>query len=167
MKNATQARMLLWAETAQDLMVANPISINANAVVQEAIAFLIDKGFSAAPVIDEAGKPIGVLSRTDILVHDRTRTTSHVPDFYSRSDLAADRVPKGFQVENVDRTRVRDLMTPVVLSVSPHTSATKVVAEMLALKVHRLFVVGEGGVLVGVISALDILKHLRPEENFS
>ena len=165
MRNALQTRLLLWAETAQDLMVANPISIHANAVVQEAIAFLIDKGFSAAPVIDEAGKPIGVLSRTDILVHDRTRTGSHIPDFYSRADLSGDRVPKGFQVENVDRTRVRDLMTPMVLSVSPQTPAAKVVSEMLALKVHRLFVVGEGGVLVGVISALDILKHLRPEEN--
>jgi|SRR6516165_7054373 CBS domain-containing protein len=165
MRNALQTRLLLWAETAQDLMVANPISIHANAVVQEAIAFLIDKGFSAAPVIDEAGKPIGVLSRTDILVHDRTRTGSHIPDFYARADLSGDRVPKGFQVENVDRTRVRDLMTPMVLSVSPQTPAAKVVSEMLALKVHRLFVVGEGGVLVGVISALDILKHLRPEEN--
>ena len=119
MRNALQTRLLLWAETAQDLMVANPISIHANAVVQEAIAFLIDKGFSAAPVIDEAGKPIGVLSRTDILVHDRTRTGSHIPDFYARADLSGDRVPKGFQVENVDRTRVRDLMTPMVLSVSP------------------------------------------------
>ena len=162
MKNATQARMLLWAETAQDLMVANPISINANAVVQEAIAFLIDKGFSAAPVIDEAGKPIGVLSRTDILVHDRARTTSHVPDYYSRSDLAADRVPKGFQVENVDRTRVRDLMTPAVFSVTLETPAARVVADMLALRVHRLFVVDARGVLVGVISPLDVLAHLRP-----
>jgi CBS domain-containing protein len=160
------SRMVLWAETAQDLMMPNPISISAKAVVQEAIAFLIDKGFSAAPVIDEAGKPIGVLSRTDILVHDRERTPSRskVPDYYARADLVEEHVPDGFQVENVDRTQVRDLMTPVVLSVSPWTPAGKVVTEMLALKVHRLFVVGEGGVLVGVISALDILKHLRPEE---
>jgi predicted transcriptional regulator len=34
---------------------------------------------------------------------------------------------------------------------------------MLKLKVHRLFVVDENGVLVGVISALDILRHLSPE----
>src|SRR5260370_17853220 len=166
MKSSLQTRLLLWAETAQDLMVAKRIWINANAVVQEAVAFLIDKGFSAAPVIDEAGKPIGVLSRTDILVHDRSKAGSHVPDYYSRADLS-ETVPPGFQVEHVDRTRVRDLMTPVVLSVSPRTAAAKVVSEMLSLKVHRLFAVGAGGVLVGVISALDILKHLRPEENFS
>jgi CBS domain-containing protein len=32
---------------------------------------------------------------------------------------------------------------------------------MLGLKVHRVFVVNGGGVLVGVISALDVLRHLR------
>jgi CBS domain-containing protein len=169
MKNSSRIeaaeRLVLWGETAQDLMMPNPISINAIAVVQEAIAFLIDKGYSAAPVIDEAGKPIGVLSRTDILVHNRERpiSRSRVPDYYARADIAEEPVPKGFQVEIVDRTPVRDLMTPVVLSVSPETAAGKVVSDMLSLRVHRLFVVGEGGVLVGIISALDILKHLRPE----
>jgi predicted transcriptional regulator len=33
---------------------------------------------------------------------------------------------------------------------------------MLGLKVHRLFVVDAAGVLVGVISALDVLRHLQP-----
>jgi predicted transcriptional regulator len=31
---------------------------------------------------------------------------------------------------------------------------------MLALRVHRLFVVDRAGVLVGVISALDVLRRL-------
>jgi predicted transcriptional regulator len=33
---------------------------------------------------------------------------------------------------------------------------------MLNWKVHRLFVVDRDGVLVGVISALDVLRRLRP-----
>ena len=35
---------------------------------------------------------------------------------------------------------------------------------MVGLKVHRLFVNGADGVLTGLISALDVLKHLRPEQ---
>ena len=35
-----------------------------------------------------------------------------------------------------------------------------VVREFLALKVHQLFVVDRAGVLVGVISTLDVLRHL-------
>jgi CBS domain-containing protein len=53
-------------------------------------------------------------------------------------------------------------MTPVVFSVSPKTPAHKVVEQIVDLKVHRLFVVDDDGILVGVISALDILRRLEP-----
>ena len=58
--------------------------------------------------------------------------------------------------------RVSDLMTPVVFTVAPDAPASRVVGDMLALKVHRLFVSDRAGVLLGVISALDVLQHLRP-----
>lgn len=154
----------LRAATAADLMRDNPVSIPENAVIQEAITTLTDKGFSAAPVIDEAGRPVGVLSRTDILVHERetggVRVATGQRDW---EDLEANLgVHRGFQVRDVDRTRVRDMMTPAVFCVGPTTPAAEVVEELLRLGVHRLFVVDDNGVLVGVISASDILRRLRP-----
>jgi len=168
-KTAAPARLTLWAETAADLMTPNPVSISASAPVKEAVAFLTDKGFSGAPVIDSAGRPVGVLSRSDILVHDRERVdyVPTVPDYYDKTELATrsgEGMRSGFQIENVDRTSVRDIMTPVVFSVPPDAPVRRVVEEMVALKVHRLFVVGKDGVLVGVISALDVLQRLGPGE---
>jgi CBS-domain-containing membrane protein len=148
--------LTLWAATAADLMMPNPMSIRADATVREAVLALTDRGVSAAPVIDEAGRPIGVLSRADILVHDREqgeRVPAGPPGAPSGS---------GGPVGPGDQTRVRDIMTPAVFSVAPETPAAKVVEELLALKVHRLFVVDAAGVLVGVVSALDVLRHLRP-----
>lgn len=162
----TESRMVLQAATAADLMTANPHSIREKTTVKEATAFLTDHGFSAAPVIDDAGRPIGVVSRADILVYDREHTQRAVPEFYHAAELhtsQGERIGKGYQVEAVDRTRVRDIMTPVVFSVSPDAPAPKVIEHMLALKVHRLFVVDEFGVLVGVISVMDMLRHLQPE----
>jgi CBS domain-containing protein len=158
--------MLLQATNAAELMTPNPHSIHEKATLKEAIAFLTDRGFSAAPVIDDAGRPIGVLSRADILVHDREEARRAFPEFYHATDLhteQGERLGKGFQVEAVDRTRVRDVMTPVVFSVPPNTPSAKVVEHMLGLKVHRLFVVDEFGVLVGVISVIDIIRQLQPE----
>jgi len=157
-------KLRLHAETAADLMMPDPVSIRADATLGEAIALLIDRGFSGAPVIDEAGRPIGVLTRSDIVVHDREKTPG-VSEYYDRADLvtpAGERLGSGFHVEAVNRTTVRDVMTPAVFAVAPDASAKEVVHEMLALKVHRLFVVDHAGVLVGVISALDVLRHLRP-----
>lgn len=148
--------MVLRAETAEDLMSNNPVSIRASASVREALALLTDKGFSAAPVIDDAGRPVGVLSRTDLLVHQRENV------HHRFQPTEREPIPEGFQIEEVDNAEVRDVMTPVVFSVAPHTSAVSVVNQLIGLKVHRLFVVDEAGVLVGVITALDVLRHLEP-----
>lgn len=158
--------MLLPATTAAEMMTPNPHSVNEKATVKEAIAFLTDHGFSAAPVIDDAGRPIGVLSRADILVHDREATRHAFPEFYHAEELhtgQGERLGKGFQVEAIDRTRVRDIMTPVVFSVHPNTPSAKVIEHMVGLKVHRLFVVDEFGVLLGVISVIDVLRQLQSE----
>jgi CBS domain-containing protein len=158
--------LCLRAETAAELMTPNPVSVREDASLREAIALLIDRGYSAAPVIDAAGRPVGVLSRTDVLIHDRERVEHPIPvaEYYAEEMLTADHeaLGEGFQVERVDPTPVRDVMTPAVFAVGPEASAARVVREMLALKVHRLFVVDRDGVLIGVISALDVLRCLQP-----
>ncbi|OAI55177.1 hypothetical protein AYO44_00240 [Planctomycetaceae bacterium SCGC AG-212-F19] len=161
--------LVLQAATARDLMTPNPVSIQETATIQEALVLLVDRGIHAAPVIDDAGRPIGVLSSTDIIVHDRESVTTlpRLPEFYTHSDLelaTGESLPRGFQVQHVDRTRVSDIMTPTVFAVAPDAAAATVVNEMLARRVHRLFVVDSGGVLVGVISAFDVLRHMQPEE---
>jgi CBS-domain-containing membrane protein len=161
-----ETRLELQADTAADLMTENPVSVSETATAREAMATLLDKGFSAAPVIDEAGRPVGVLSCSDLLVHDREKADHlrEAPEYYSRRDLKApggESLGPGYQVENVDETLVRDLMTPTIFTVALGTPAAKVISELLNLHVHRLFVVDERGALVGVISTMDIIRHLR------
>jgi CBS domain-containing protein len=157
--------MILEATRAKDLMWPEPVSIEETATIREGVAFLVDKGFSAAPVIDRAGRPVGVLSRADILVHDREQV-HHLapPEYYRGTDLPTEKeLSEGFQIEEVDQTPIKDIMTPVVYSVLPEAPVIEVINQMVGLKVHRLFVVDPDGVLVGVISTMDILHHLRPE----
>ncbi len=171
MKLKTKAvgnRLILVVETAGDLMTPNPVSIHEGATLREAAAMLTDREISAAPVIDDAGRPVGVLSRADLVRHDRETATylKPAPEFYQEAELTlpSEALREGFQVQAVDRTAVREIMTPTVISVAPREPAERVVAQMLAFKVHRLFVVDDAGVLVGVISAFDILRKLRREE---
>jgi len=155
----------LDAATAADLMAPNPISLRVDANVKEALTLLTDKSISAAPVIDDAGHPVGVLSRSDLLVHDREqpRHVGHAPGYFFEQETRSGRpVPEGFEIEDVDGTTVADLMTPAVFSVPLDMPAFRVVSEMVGLHVHRLFVVDECGTLVGVVSTMDILKRLHP-----
>src|SRR5439155_19841289 len=113
MKSKALPKMMLDAATAEDLMTPNPISIHGSASVQEALALLTDRGFSAAPVIDDAGRPVGVLSRTDLLVHERERGAGAALVDETEWDMSPRRIHQGFSVEVVDPARVRDIMTPV------------------------------------------------------
>lgn len=155
--------MILEAATAEELMMPNPISIHAGASIQEALALLTDRGFSAAPVIEDAGRPIGVLSRTDLLIHERERG-GRLPlnknDDFERSHHYH-KPREGFEVEVVDPTRVRDIMTPVVFTVLLDTPVHQVIEQMLALRVHHLFVVDDDRALVGVISPHDVLRLMK------
>jgi CBS domain-containing protein len=149
---------------ASELMTGGVVSIAETAPVREALAMLIDRGFSGAPVVNDAGRPVGVISQSDLLIHDRNSVAfaKRVPEYYVHSDLSASlgEPSSGFQVEAVDRTTVHDVMTPVVFSVRPETAAREVIHEMLHLRVHRLFVIDHDGVLVGVIAMSDLLRHL-------
>ena len=151
--------LILNAKTAADLMSPNVVSVRDAATLKEAIACFIDKGISAAPVIDNAGRPVGVLSQTDILVHDREKSkyTPVVsgPGAYEEFNL------EGFQIEDTDRTEVSEVMTPAVFTVGATAPATRAIEEMWTMNVHRLFVVDDSGILVGVISTLDVLRRLE------
>ncbi len=132
-------RSPLDALTAADLMTPNPLSIRADASIPEAERFLTEKGLSGAVVIDEAGLPLGVLSVSDLLIHHCEEQAKHKA--------------------STGKARVSELMTPVVFSVRTDEPARKVVEQMTALKVHRLFVRDHDRV-IGVISALDVLGKL-------
>jgi CBS domain-containing protein len=157
-------KLALHARTAADLMTENVVSIDQGAPLHHAVGTLVDRKISAAPVTDAAGRPIGVLSITDVIIHDRNTVgyARPVPEYYLKSDLqgAIGEAAEGFQVEVADRTPVRDLMTPVVFSVRPETPARQVIEQMLHLRVHRLFVIDDDGVLVGVVSMSDVMRRL-------
>jgi CBS domain-containing protein len=161
----TSTRLTLHGATAADLMTPNLVSIQEDATVQEAVTLLTDKGLGAVPVVSEAGLPVGVLSRTDVVRHDRKKAQQAGPVPSPRAEerfrSTGETCPEGFQVVDVDQTQVGDIMTPAVFSVAPDAPAAKVVHEMVTLKIHRLFVVDQEGTLVGVVSVSDILEHLR------
>jgi len=152
--------MALPACTAGELMTPNPLSLRDDLTLREAITFLVDRNISGAAVIDEAGRPVGVLTQTDVLIHDREEVEHIDPPEVEYGTPLPRSWWDSFQVERVDTTLVRDLMTPAVFCVAMDTPARNVVVQMRELNVHRLFVVDEVGVLVGIITAMDIVRHL-------
>lgn len=155
--------------TARELMTPNPVSLRQDATLREAAALLAGRGVSAAPVIDTAGRPVGVISSTDIVCDQAARADTLRPltqaDDRPYAPPAAQADLKAIFRAVLSGTRaVREYMTPAVFCVRPGTPARKVAAKMVKFNVRRLFVVDEGGVLVGVVSSLDLLRAFCREE---
>jgi CBS domain-containing protein len=122
-----------------ELMQTEVQSIPPDAVVGEVAIALAESRISALPVVDGLGQLIGVISATDILGLEE--------ESESRKARAA----------VLQKTTVRDLMTPQPLTISPDAEVKEAARQMLDTDVHRLFVIADSR-MVGVISTTDIMR---------
>ena len=150
--------------TAADLMSKNVLSVHHDLGVRELADFLAENEITGVPVVGDEDELVGVVTATDVAEKSRQELEFDVersdPRFYVRSfdDQLDVEEMKGLHIEN-DELMVRDIMTPVVLSVGAGTPVSEIAREMVAGHVHRLFVTREGRV-VGIVSALDLVKLL-------
>jgi CBS domain-containing protein len=108
-------------------------------------------------VIDEAGRPIGVVSRTDLLDYWGRRRDRLVA--LANGETTPNSLTASHGEPNADLI-ASEFMTPVVFSVTVNTPVAKVIDKILALEVRCLFVTDEHGVLVGAISVFDLLRSI-------
>jgi CBS-domain-containing membrane protein len=140
---------------AADVMTTNPKSIGRDATIRETAEFFRNHGIHTAPVIDEAGRPIGVVSRTDLLDYWGRRRDRLAA--IANGETTVDSPAAGPDGAVID-LNVTEIMTPVVFSVSLDTPLEKVIEKVVALEVRCLFVTDDHGILVGVISVFDLLR---------
>ena len=109
--------MTTWL--AEDMMKADVLTVNANMRVRDLAGFLSEHGISGAPVTDDAGRPVGVVSIMDIVSVDVAGSAIPPGNRLLRTGVRASlrrrrRRGRAPELENLD---VEDIMTPVVVSV--------------------------------------------------
>jgi CBS domain-containing protein len=136
---------------AKDFMTTDVVTVDPDSDVTSVAQTFLDHRISAAPVVDQDGVVIGVVSEGDLMRRARPETR--------RSwwlSLVAD--PTTEFVRNRG-TRARDIMTPTVVSVIGKTSLSDVARILESNNIKRVPVIEEGR-LVGLVSRADILRCL-------
>lgn len=144
----------------RDVMQTAVVTLCPAMSARDAERILGEHRISGAPIVDDEGRVLGVVSQSDLVRLDAARPSnaaagaffSDVDDYRDLAALPAD--------ESV--VPVTSVMSREVLSVAPDAPLQQAARLMRKHHVHRLLVV-EDGVLRGVVTALDLLIALdRP-----
>jgi CBS domain-containing protein len=139
---------------ADELMSSPVVTVTPEMSVKAAAGVLLDGNVIAAPVLDDVGALVGIVSETDLLAH----RTPHDPRAHLRL-LPDDPVPPPHAV--------RDVMTTNVITTPEHADAADTVTVMLERRVKSLPVLRDGRV-VGMVSQRDLLRALaRSDDDIS
>jgi CBS domain-containing protein len=156
--------------TAADLMNPEVLTVPDDMPVRELARFLVDNDITGAPVEDDAGRLVGVVSVFDIarlVGEDGDDFELDDPDDTAAGNGATD--PDGLGEEaddgndgDDDDLLVEDIMTPEVRTVSEDATVPEVAALMLKEHLHRLVVMRQDEP-VGILSTSDLLGLLMDE----
>lgn len=138
----------------RDVMQREVVTLDPAMSARDAERLLAEHRIGGAPVVDAAGRVLGVVTQSDLVRLDaEPPSTAATGAFWSDvddyRDLAA--LPAGDSLVSVTR-----LMSRTVLATAPDETLQEAARRMREHRVHRLLVV-EDGRLRGVVSALDLL----------
>ena len=127
------------------LMRPRPRACSATTSLQEATTWLLEDGQGGLPVVDAAGRPVGMLGQSDVL----------------------EAWVSGASPQAAGAQPVQQCMVPYVLAVDSQANLALATSLMAYEGVQRVLVLGADKQLVGMITTLDVLRwlgDLRPAE---
>ena len=148
----------------KDVMNPDIMTVADEMTTDELARYLIEREISGAPVVDNQGHLIGVVSMTDIgrnMAEASDVELSRSSGFYR--DIAADvMLGDGERYVEEGAVTVRDVMTPVIHQVPVTASVAEAARIMVDQHIHRL-VVTQGKEPVGIITSMDVLKMVAEQ----
>lgn len=138
--------------TAADLMSRDMTLIPRNMSLRTAARLLAERSVSGAPVVDEAGHCIGVLSTADFM---RAVKNNHRPFAYDDSFCFPWQIDE--KSEKLLVAEVVDYMTSDPVTAAPTATIGDLAGRMIDAHIHRVIVVDEEQRPIGVVSSMDVL----------
>ncbi len=149
----------------EQIMKRDVFTLPETATVAEAMQLLVDNHISAAPLVDEAGKPTGFISDGDIMRYLSKRgqmIMDPVVMIVQTVDAYADHAGFAQKLEKLMGMRASDIGAKGIIGVSIHADLPEV-CRVLGENHLKKVPVLDDGVIVGVINRSDI-THFSMEK---
>lgn len=145
------------------MMTHRVLCVRRNVSIESLVTALLEWGISGAPVVDRFSRPIGVVSKTDLIRRhfEGEAVSSGWPAI--RPAVDDDDLSSGFSTGLLQSTTVQEIMNPLPLTVTETTSVGHAAAVMAYEGIHRIFVCCDEGAVVGTLTGYDIMRWLAIE----
>jgi CBS domain-containing protein len=145
--------------TAKDIMTTKVITVQQDTSVNKLAEILWEKKISGAPVLDDDGKVISVVTESDLIDQNKK---IHIPTMISILDSvifleSSQKTEK--EIKKMAGNTVQDICAMNLVAVSEDTGLDEIATIMSEKKVHTLPVM-EGDKLIGVIGKSDIIRSM-------
>ena len=145
---------------AKDVMTRDVVTVSPSTSLKALGRILEEHRITGAPVVDDEGRIVGIVSQTDVLFSQLATQVGNedyddIFDLFSASPEAG-----GSQIRHRRAPRwVEDIMTKRVFVASEEMTVLELSSLMSEKGIHRVPVARDGN-LVGIVSALDLLRAL-------
>lgn len=144
---------------ASEIMTRTFLTISPEMSVEELARLFLRKHVSGSVVVDKKGKPLGVVTESDLIAKEKNL---HLPTVVSIFDAviyleSSDHFKK--ELHRMLASQVADIYTRELITITPETTLPDIASLMTESGIHYLPVM-DGDRLVGVVSRLEILQAL-------
>ncbi len=145
---------------AKDIMTREVITVQTSTPVREVAETLWTRKIGGAPVLDETGRLVGVVTESDLIDQNKK---IHIPTMISVLDSVIYlENPNKFETElkKMSGAVAGDICSKKLVTVGEDTPLDEVATIMATKKVHTLPVLNAEGRLAGVIGKTDIIRTM-------
>ncbi len=147
------------------VMTADVLTFDPATNVADAMRTMVERGIDGAPVVDDQGKVVGMLSTGDLIVPESKLHFPLVIEILGATlELPSRKREFDDDLRRTLGSTVADLMDDEPITVEPDATIEAAATLLHAHNIGRLPVVGPDG-LVGLVSRVDILRAVLAEED--
>jgi CBS-domain-containing membrane protein len=144
----------------KDIMSTNIISVKPETEIIEAAKLLLENRFNGLPVVNDAGKVVGIICQSDLIAQQKSIP---IPTLFSFLDgfIPLTSLKKlENEIQKIAAITVADAMTKQPITVKADTSIETLATMMADKKLYTLPVLDNDGKIVGIVGKEDLLKTI-------
>lgn len=154
---------MAMSQTVADLMTRDVLTVTATTTLSIAIKILVDRQISGLPVVDDAGKLIGIISESDLMWREKGIDLPPHIMFLDTVIYLENPARYDLELHKVLGQTVGEVMTPHAVTINADATLPAAARIMHQKKIHRLPVVDANNRPIGIITQGDIVKAIAAE----